>query len=84
MKTKYGRRMIILGIILAIVSSQLAISAIHRSRYRYNNDIYDDYACIQMSRDCERFFESFGIHVCCLTGWRETGEKTEIGGNKVE
>lgn len=76
--------MITLLIIIGILLFQCALIGIQKSRYHHNEEGYEDYSCIQMSRDCERFFESFGIHVCHLTGWRETGEKTEIGGNKVE
>ncbi len=30
----------------------------------------NDYCCVQMSRDCERFFESMGIEVYQVTGYR--------------
>jgi len=84
MKTKYKRRMIISGIILSIILSQFVISAIHHSRYHYKDEGFEDYACVQMSRDCERFFESIGIRVYQMSGDRDTGEMTEEGGYETE
>lgn len=84
MKTKHKRRMIISGIILAIVLSQLVISAIHHSRYRFDDDRYEDYCCVQMSRDCERFFESLGINVYQMKGERDTETENGEGGYETE
>ncbi|GAG92379.1 unnamed protein product [marine sediment metagenome] len=84
MSLRHKRKMIISSIILAVLLSQFVLSAVQRSRYHYDDEGYEDYSCVEMSRDCERWFEKFGIRVYQMTGERKTGEMMEEGGYETD
>jgi hypothetical protein len=80
---KFRRRMFILLFVLSIILFQLGASLFQDSRYHFNEEGYEDYCCVQMSRDCEEFFEGLGIRVYQISGSRETEELTDEGNYKT-
>ena len=55
---------------IILITFQATVSLIHRSRYRFTENSDDNYCCTQMSRDCELFFETVGIHTTVASGVR--------------
>jgi len=80
---KRRRKNLIIKIILVIFLCQVVVSAYQGLRYHVREEGYEDYCCVQMSRDCEVFFESMGIRVYQMRGYRDTGEQLETGGDKM-
>ena len=58
-------------IILLILALQFIVSVMQLSRYHYNADTpNNNYACVEMSRNAEKFFESHCLHVLVAVGYR--------------
>ena len=61
----------LLKIIVIVLVVQLSLTLYQRSRYVLESENKPDYCCWHMSRDCEYFFESIGIHTYQVYGWKE-------------
>ena len=70
----YEKHKRLLAVIVIILVIQLSLTLYQRSRYVFESDNGDDYCCWHMSRDCEHFFESLGIHTYQISGC-----KNEVG-----
>ena len=59
-------------LILLILVFQLTVSVMHRSRYFIDedNNRKNDYCCVEMTRDAERFFEGLGITAYTIVGYK--------------
>ena len=54
-------------VVIVLLSCQVIVSHLQFSRYHYDVGSDDNYACTQMSRDVESFFESIGIHTLIVS-----------------
>jgi hypothetical protein len=67
-KTKKNIKKACMYMCIIMITSQVTVSLIHRSRYRFDDNSNNNYCCVEMSEDCERFFESIGIHTTVVSG----------------
>lgn len=68
--TKTRRRRILAYVCLVLITFQGTLSLIHRSRYYFDEQSDDNYCCVEMSRDCEIFFEKLGIRTTLVSGMK--------------
>jgi len=73
------RKKVLALIVIAIAAFQIGLTVMQVCRYHRNEEGYENYCCVEMSRDCEQFFESFGISVYQLSGERESKIKNSEG-----
>lgn len=78
------KKKILTLIIIAIAAFQIGLTTMQVCRYHRNEEGYENYCCVEMSRDCEQFFESIGIHVYQMSGKRETKIENGEGGYKTD
>ena len=69
----------ILLLLISILVVQLILTGIQKSRYHFEVDANDNYACVQMSRDCELFFEMLDFKVMQVKGTIYNYNGTERG-----
>jgi len=75
---------VVLLTILALILIQASLIGIQSNRYHFKDEGYDDYACVQMSRDCEIFFEDHGITVYQITGKQEIETNDDTSGPETK
>lgn len=63
------RRWKVVLIIVVLLLPQFIVSVVQLSRYHYNEDTpNNNFACVEMSRNAEKFLEHHGFHVLVAVG----------------
>jgi len=71
-------------IIAAIFVFQIGLILIQQSRYQPGGNGHEKFVCVEMSKECEGFFESIGIRVFQMSGRGETKIENDEGGYKTD